>query len=173
MRGWTRGHAGRRQRSQLAGSFCVSQPGLSSEPRGPARRGAGLGLGQGQRAQRAAPLPAGLGRFPGTLDLGLRLPPKKRGFGSQQEFSSPPRLDEAALKGLGLGCSEELDPSISIASTPKFGDIGGPTGPRNPPVPPPPSTFWGPCSDLGIATLLPGCLNGSDECLGLLWDFFF
>lgn len=94
-----------------------------------------------------------------------------RGFCSLQEFSSPSLLDEAALKGLSVGCSEELDLPISIALTPKFGDMG-------PEIPlhllPP--TFWGFCSDLGTATAaaqpLPGCLNGSDECFGLLWDFF-
>lgn len=116
----------------------------------------------------------GPGQFPRALDLGSdRL--QTRGFCSQREFSSPALLDEAALKGLGLGCSGELDPSISIASTPTFGDTGGHKGPRNPPAPPP-SHILGALLRSGnrdaAAQPLPGCSNGSDECFGLLWDFF-
>lgn len=152
----TRGHAGRWQRSQDAVSFCFSQPGFSLEQRGPARRGARSGTGveqtgtgtgtaqpRGQPGTESSAALRGAGTISWSSGSGAQTASKNGDLAPSRNFPAPLRWMKAALKGLGLGCSEELDPSISIASTSEFGDMGGSTGPRNPPVPPLPPHFGG------------------------------
>lgn len=146
-------------------------PGSGGEP-GAGRlgdKGQGTGPALGTKEQRWPRW--GGDNFPQLWTRGSAWLQKPR-FGSQQEFPSPPHSDGAALEGLGLGRSQELDRSISIASAPKFGDtVGGHTGPRNPPAPPSLPHFGN--SDAAAAQPPPGCWNGADECFGLLWEFFF
>jgi len=168
----TWGHAGRWHRSPDAVFFCFSQPGFSSEQRGPSRRagqeggseqdwgknqpvwsklGPGRGistaLGTAGHREQLRP-PRGWDDFPKHWVWGSGWP-QKWGFCSQKEFSSAPGWMKQRQSGSVRDAPahpEELDPAISILPRPlrTWGHGGGATAPRNPPASPPsPPAFWG------------------------------